>query len=557
MTRFRGCLDTAVTVTLAFLSRKSAQKKPKLVWRRPLIIMVFLLVSSMIALPLSSEEELDKGKSDAKEQQKKEQCKEETKEETVVTSHSIKINGLNLSYKATAGNLLLRDEQGKPKAKIFYIAYTKDGEDLKTRPITFCFNGGPGSSSVWLHLGILGPKRIATDHGHIQQPYHLVDNEYSLLDITDLVFIDPVSTGYSRAVPGEDPKQFHGVDEDIKAVAEFILTYTTRNEQRLSPRFLAGESYGTTRAAGLADYLHDKHRMDLTGIILISSVLNFQTISFSQPGNELPYILYLPSYTAAAWYHKRLSPDLQNDFSKALSESKDFAINEYTQALMLGELLSGEKRQKIIEKLARYTGISPDYIEKTNLRINLFRFVKELLRDEKRTIGRFDSRFKGIDSDACGETFEFDPSLESIIGAFTATFNEYVRVNLNWKSDEEYKILVSVWPWNYGAATNQFLNVSEKLREVMSKNERLKVYVASGFYDLATPFFSTEYTFTHLGLDPLLRNHVVMKNYEGGHMIYLELSSLVKMKEDLSHFMEPLIPQNKESLQQTKMGNGT
>lgn len=465
--------------------------------------------------------------------------KELSNEETVVTSHSLKINSVDVPYKTTVGTQLLHDAEGKSKASIFFVAYTKEeAGDQRDRPITFCFNGGPGSSSVWLHLGLLGPKRVDMDKEgkNAKQPYQLVDNPYSILDITDLVFIDPISTGYSRVVTGEDAKQYHGVEKDIKSIAEFIRLYITRNERWESPKFLAGESYGTTRASGLALELHDTHHLYLDGIMLISSVLNFQTIHFSS-GNDLPYILFLPSYTATALYHHKLNANFQADEKRTLAEVERFAYGEYAEALMHGDKLLPEKRAAVIEKLSSYTGISKDYIDRSDLRLHIFRFAKEVLKDERRTVGRFDSRVKGIDSDLCNDIFEFDPSFESIIGLFTATFNDYIRRDLKWNKDEEYIILANVQPWDYGSG-NQFLDVGEKLREVMSKNTMLDVFVASGYTDLATPYFATEYTFSHLGLDPSLRNHLTLKVYDGGHMMYLYPPTLIKMKSDLSQFMK-------------------
>lgn len=467
--------------------------------------------------------------------------KEPPKEEATTTTHTIKINGTDISYKVTVGTQLLLNDTSEPKGSIFYTAYTREGiNDLRTRPVTFCFNGGPGSSSIWLHLGVLGPRRVNIDEEGISanHPYHLIDNPYSLLDESDLVFIDPISTGYSRACPGEDPKQFHEVESDIKSVAEFIRLYTTRNERWESPKFLAGESYGTTRAAGLAQELHDAHHLYLDGIILVSSVLNFQTIRFSS-GNDLPYILFLPTYTATALYHHKLSDELQADPHKTLQEVERFALGEYSEALMLGDRLPKERYNTILQKLVSYTGLSKEYIDRTNLRINIFRFAKELLRSERRTVGRFDSRLKGIDADHAGETFEYDPSYENIVGLFTSTFNNYVRSELNWKRDEEYKIIADVQPWDYsGVASNQFLDVGTSLRDVINKNTFLDVFVASGYTDLATPYFATEYTFAHLGLDPALRDNIIMKNYEGGHMMYLKQSSLKDLKADLAQFIK-------------------
>lgn len=462
------------------------------------------------------------------------------KEETSVTDHSMIINGNEIKYKAYAGTLLFKDEKEDVKGSFFYVAYVKEGEvENSKRPITFCFNGGPGSSAIWLHMGAFGPKRVLLDsEEYTQPPYKYADNEYTLLDQTDLVFIDPISTGYSRVAPGEEAKQFHGVNEDIKSIAEFIRVYITRNNRWDSPKFIAGESYGTTRAAGLAGYLHDECYIYINGIMLVSSILNFQTIDFDA-GNDLPYILFLPSYTATAWYHQKLAPELQNNFEEALKQSEHFALNEYTLALMQGDRLDSGRRKETVKKLSYFTGLSPEYIEKANMRVCMSRFNKELLRDKNRVVGRFDSRLVGIDDDVCNASMKRDPSWDAVFGAFTATFNTYVHSDLKWQKDEEYRVLADVFPWNYGkGATNKYLNVAGTLRDVMSKNPALKVFVANGYYDLATPFFATMYTFNHLGLDPSLRSHISMGFYEAGHMMYTHPSSLKKFKEDISNFID-------------------
>ncbi|MFN2110740.1 MAG: S10 family peptidase [Anaerolineae bacterium] len=471
----------------------------------------------------------------------------EPKEKVSKSKHTVVIDGEEIAYTATAGTLILKDEEDKPKASLFYVAYTRDGvENVAQRPITFSFNGGPGSSSVWLHLGVVGPRRVLMDPegDQLQPPYKLVNNEYSLLDVTDLVFIDPVSTGYSRAVQGEEAKQFHGVEQDIKSVGEFIRLYTTRAKRWASPKFLIGESYGTTRAAGLSGHLQDEIGMYLNGIMLVSSVLNFQSILFNL-GNDLPYIVFLPTYAAAAWFHKRLPDDLQQqDLRAVLAEVKAFAEREYALALMQGARLSDEEQQQIVSRLARYTGLSETYIERTNLRINIHRFVKELLRDERRTIGRFDARFKGIDRDAAGERHEYDPSYAIIQGSYTAMLNDYVRSELHFKSDLPYEILTgNVHPRDYSKFQNQYVNVAETLRGAMTQNPFLKVFVGNGYYDLATPFFATEYTFDHLELDPSLQDHVTMCYYEAGHMMYLHQPSLAKLKADLARFLVAALPQ--------------
>lgn len=472
------------------------------------------------------------------------------------TRHTIRIGTEKLRYTATTGSLVLkREEEGedkeskgeKAKATIFFVAYTKDapqGADEITyrrqRPIAFSFNGGPGSSSVWLHLGLLGPRRVrAMDENDkpMPLPYQLTDNQHSLLDETDLVFIDPVSTGFSRAVPGEKTTQFHGFKSDIETVGDFIRLYTSRYKRWSSPKFLIGESYGTTRAAGLSGYLQDRHGMYLSGIILVSTILNFQTARFF-PGNDLPYVLFLPSYAATAWVHGRLSEDLQGNLLATLKEVEGFALNEYNLALMKGATLPGDERQQVVEKLARYTGLRQAYIEQSDLRINIHRFVKELLRDQHRTVGRFDSRFTGIDRDAAGEKHDYDPSYAVVQGAYTAMLNDYVRVELEYESDHLYEIISDrVQPWSYAEHQNQYVNVAETLRDAMSKNPHLRVFVANGYYDLATPYFATHYTFNHLGIDPSLQANITMGHYEAGHMMYIHKPSLLQLKEDLADFV--------------------
>ncbi|MHA2090928.1 MAG: S10 family peptidase [Candidatus Kariarchaeaceae archaeon] len=482
-------------------------------------------------------------------EKKEEKSKPELpKEEQVVTNHSITIRGKEIKYTATTGTIILKEEEEEKepqaKASIFYIAYTLDDvEDKGSRPITYSFNGGPGSSSVWLHLGVLGPKRVIAEINEkpVPPPYSLVENEFSLLDITDLVFIDPVSTGYSRSVPGEKAKQFHEYKRDIKSVGEFIRLYTSRFKRWTSPKFLIGESYGTTRAAGLAGYLQNDLGMYLNGIMFVSSILNFQTARFV-PGNDLPSILFLPTYTATAFYHNRLETELQADLQKTLSEVLEFTDNEYTLALMKGDKLPEDEKNNIIAKLAKFTGLSPEYIDATNLRVNIHRFVKELLRDQKRTVGRLDSRFIGIDRDSTGAENDYDPSYAAIHGPYTATLNDYVRRDLNFESDLPYEILAPLYEnWKFEDYHNQYLNVGETLREAMSKNQHLKVIICNGYFDLATPFHATEYTFDHLGLDKTLQDNISMTYYEAGHMMYLHEPSLLKLRDDLKKFMESTI----------------
>ena len=475
-----------------------------------------------------------------------------TPEDNIVqTTHTLTIGGKQIHYTATTGTIVLKvesekedkSEGEKAKASIFFVAYTKNVVvDTETRPITFAFNGGPGSSSVWLHLGLLGPKRVHMDDTTLlPPPYKLVENKYSLLDVTDLVFIDPVSTGFSRAVPGEKPKDFHNFTKDIESVGDFIRLYTTRYQRWNSPKFLAGESYGTTRSAGLSGYLQTRHGMYLNGIMLISSILNFQTAQFTN-SNDLPYILFLPTYAATAWYHKQLDADLQADLQATLAEVEAFAMGEYATALMQGSALPAEERQTIAAKLARYTGLSSAYIERTNLRIEIMRFTKELLREQGLTTGRLDTRFTGIDKDTAGELFEFDPSYAAIQGPYTAVLNDYMRRDLNFENDLPYEILKSLYQnWSYDTFENQFVDVAETLRQAMSINPHLKVFVANGYYDLATPYLATRYTFSHLGLDASLQQNYEMTYYEAGHMMYVHLPSMAQLKEDMARFMKTAV----------------
>ncbi|MBG0786570.1 MAG: peptidase S10 [Anaerolineaceae bacterium] len=463
-------------------------------------------------------------------------------ETTAQTHHSITLNGQKIDYVVTTGTIILKEEDveegEKQKASIFYVAYTKENPE-PNRPLTFSFNGGPGSSSVWMHLGLVGPKRVLmTEEGEpVGPPHKLVDNEFSLFDVTDLVFIDPVSTGYSRTVPKEKPDQFHNVRKDIESVGEFIRIWTTRNQRWTSPKFLIGESYGTTRAAGLAGYLHQRHGMYLNGIMFVSSILNFMTAKFDE-GNDLPFILFLPSYTATAWYHHKLPADLQDDLEKAVAEAREFAMTDYTLALMKGNDLKGEEKQHIIEKLVRLTGLSKGYIEQTNLRINIHRFCKELLRDEGLTIGRLDSRYKGFDTDSVGEFHEVDPSYSAILGPYTATMYDYLRRDLEYETDLPYEILKSLYEtWKYESYQNHYVNTATDLRRGFQLHPGLKVIVCNGYYDLATPFLATEYTYKHIPLPEMQQANIKMTYYPAGHMMYLHLPSLEKVSKDLHAFI--------------------
>jgi carboxypeptidase C (cathepsin A) len=460
-------------------------------------------------------------------------------ETTSRTKHEMTINGAKIPFTATAGTLVLKKEDGKPWASMFYVAYTRDDTtDATKRPLTFCFNGGPGSSSVWLHLGALGPKRVemGPNGEPPAPPYRLVDNQDTSLDFTDLVFIDPVSTGFSREAPGESAAQFHGFDGDLKSVAEFIRLYSVRAERWASPKFLAGESYGTTRAAALSQYLMNNQGIYLNGIVLISSVLNFETISFAS-GHDLPYELFLPTYTSTAWYHKKLPADLQGSLEKATADSRRFAEGEYAAALMKGDKLTAVERAGIVKQLARLTGLPAAFIENSNLRVSPSRFEKELLRSERLTLGRYDSRLEGRDADAAGDRPGYDPSYASVLGPYTAAFNDYIRNQLKYDTDLTYEVLTDkVNPWNYKEFENRYVNVADMLRDAMTQNQNLKVMIANGYYDLATPFFATEYTVSHLGLESALASHVSLTYCEAGHMLYTRQSCLDNLRANMAAF---------------------
>lgn len=466
---------------------------------------------------------------------------EEARSYPSMSEGSVVIAGEEVAYRARTGKIAIKGEGGKERATLFYVAYERvltEKEELRRRPITFCFNGGPGAAAVWLHLGAFGPKRVAFETTSLSlPPYRLISNPYSLLDITDLVFVDPVSTGYSRAASDEDPKAFHGVDEDVEAVGEWIRRYIGEYGRWESPKFLMGESYGTTRAVALAAHLHKAHHLYLNGVILISSALNFATLHDSYGGNDLPYPLFLPSYAAAAWYHKRLSLPLQGELVPLLKEVEEFAMGEYASALLRGNELAPERQRAVAEKVARYTGLPLEEVLRAELRIPPLAFTGLLLEPEGKRIGRFDARYQGIDPEfARGGSF-FDPFLGSLFGLFTATFNEYVRGVLGWQEEEEYLLLGDVRPWRFRDASDQCLTVTADLRYVMSHNPALRVFVASGLYDLATPYLATAYTFAHLGGSPSLKERIRLKNYSGGHMMFMDLLILGEMRKDLVDFI--------------------
>ncbi len=460
-----------------------------------------------------------------------------------ITHGSVEIAGRAIAYTATAGTLPLLGDDGKKKADVFFVAYTADGGDAK-RPVTFAFNGGPGSSSVWLHLGLLGPKRVALPDNPVVPvpPTGLKPNEFSLLDKTDLVFIDPVSTGYSRPVEGEKKEQFHGYKEDLDAVGRFIHLYTTRYGRWGSPKFLFGESYGTTRAAGLSEHLRDRYNLELNGIALVSTVLDFQTISFSD-GNDLSYVLFLPSYAATAWYHKQLGAELQKQSVEEIAtEARAFALGDYATALLKGDSLPKADRKKVAARMAELTGLSRKFVERSDLRVSMGRFGKELLRRREQSVGRFDGRYIGDEADAASDRPEDDPSAAALFGPFTAALYQYLRDDLNVRKDVPYEILTGkVHPWNYGEFTNRYVRSADALASAMAANPHLKVFVANGYYDLATPFAAAEHTFDHLD-PPQRRKNVTLTYYEAGHMMYVHEPSLRRLRHDLVKFYAEAVP---------------
>ena len=467
--------------------------------------------------------------------------KEVPEQPPVATHHEIHVGGKLLRYTATAGFMPLKNvDTGEVEAHIFYIAYTLDGQSPERRPLTFSFNGGPGSASVWLHLGAIGPKRVRMrpDGMMPAPPYQLVDNEYTWLEQTDLVFIDPVGTGYSRAVKREQTRKFLGLRGDIESVGEFIRLYLGRAERWSSPLFLVGESYGTTRAAGLSGYLVERG-IAFNGIMLISSILNFQTTD-SGPGNDLPFVLFLPTYATSAWYHKKQPPDLEQDFNKMRAEVEQWAANGYAQALAKGDRLTPQERQDTIDHLARYTGLSKTYLDLSNLRVEENRFTKELLRDQRQTIGRLDSRFTGPSRSGIAESAGFDPSMSAIRPPYTSMFNQYVRAELGFKSDLEYYILGGGFrsdEWDWGIQRGGFPDTAEALKDAFDKNPFMKLFIGSGYFDLATPYFATQYTLNHMGLDQGQHGRVTLGYYGAGHMMYIQDQSLAELKKDVTAFM--------------------
>ncbi len=466
----------------------------------------------------------------------------------IVTSHELRLESRTLKYTATTGRLTMANPQsGQPEAQMFFVAYTLDTPPGTQRPLMFCFNGGPGAGTVWLHLGMIGPKRVRMmdDGAYPPPPFVLEDNASTFLDFADLVFVDPVGTGYSRPVTQELGKKYWGVDGDISSVGDFIRLFLTRYERWSSPLFVIGESYGTFRAAGLAGYLIDRG-IALNGVLLISSVLNFQTIRFNR-GNDLPYQLYLPTYAAAAWYHKKVAPELQKDLKKTLKEAEEYAGGNYAVALAKGDRLSAAERSAAIDKLHRLTGLDKTWLDQHDMRIDIMRFIKELRRSDGKTIGRLDSRLEAVEGLDGNEVPQFDPSMTAIRPPYTALMHDYAHRVLDYKTDLEYYALGGgIGPWDYGpGGSNAYVDTSDALRQAFAKNPFMKLYVGSGYYDLATPYFATEYTLSHMGLPAKFRESITKSYFEAGHMFYIHKPSLDRVSKEVADFVRRALPATK------------
>ncbi len=475
---------------------------------------------------------------EAPEEKKSEEPKSEKVHEPVSKSATVNIAGKEIPYTATTGKILIRDDEGKPKASIFYVSYVRDKtENQPDRPVMFAFNGGPGSSSVWLHLGILGPKRVSFPGDGTQPltpPARLVENEFSLLDVCDLVFIDPVSTGYSRAEKKDDAGDFHGIESDIESVGDFIRKWVSGNKRWDSPKYLCGESYGGIRAAGLAEHLQDRYGMSLNGVVLLSSLLDYRTLVPAE-GSQLSHQVFLPAFATTAHYHKKVTGDRE----QLLNDVRQFAFGEYTLALLKGTAISEDELTAVSAKLEKFTGLPADFWKRKQLRVNPFEFRAELLRSEGKVIGRFDSRVAWDATDSESDYATYDPSYSLAIGAFSTAMLSYLGEDLGWEEEEHYEILTSkVNPWRYGS-DNRVVNMTDRLVGAIRDNPKLKVLVMGAYADLATPPAGVPYSLGQaMDFPKNLRGNISYTYYEAGHMFYLNPPDLAKSRNDLVEFLK-------------------
>jgi len=545
--RTSGMLASVLLLTTALLAQQAKPPKSRVKKTNP-TPEATQPETSQAAAPAPSAQPTPPAKPGAPEaaKQSKELHFDMTEAPPVVSHQQVTINGRVLRYTATAGRLPIKRADGKIQAEMFFVAYTLDGENAAQRPLTFAFNGGPGSASVWLHMGALGPRRVVLQpQGFMPaSPYHLQDNQYSLLDKSDLVLVDAIATGWSRAEDEATTKEFLGVHGDLNAFGEFIRLYITRYGRWASPLFLFGESYGTTRAAGLAGYLAERG-ISFNGIVLLSTAMDFQTLEF-QKNNDLPYVLIIPSYTMIAAYHHKLVPELTQDLAKTRAEVEQWASTTYAQALAKGDALSPQERQSVIEQMARYTGLNKEVIDQANLRIDVAQFTHYLLIDQKLRVGRLDGRFTGPDPEGLMDTPFYDPAESALMPPFTAMFNNYVRNDLGYKTDMPYYVFAmggGLWKqWDWGSAAKGFPDTATALRAAMVKDPYLKVVVLEGYYDLATPYYAADYVINHLNLPADFRKNISVETYDSGHMAYVNQQALAKMKQDVVRFMDMAMP---------------
>ncbi len=501
----------------------------------------FALIIATLALPVAVTAQRGRGAM-APDTASREMPAAAPREVHVVTQHSATIGGQKVDYTATVGSIIIRDTRDEPIGEIYYTAYTKSGvADESRRPLMFAYNGGPGSSSIWVHMGLLGPKRVdIPDTTHAPPPpYRLVDNEYSMLDKADLVFIDPVGTGYSKPIGKGKGSDFWGVDQDANSLAQFVSRYLSETDRWNSPRYLMGESYGTTRSAALSAVLQ-RRNIDLNGVILLSAVLDFQTITFD-PGNDEPFIMYLPSYAAVAWYHNAL-PGKPAQLRPFLHEVEQYATHEYATALFQGDNLPAAERSLVLDRLHQYTGLSRDYLDKADLRVTASQFEKELMRGQGKVVGRLDARFTGETGDLLAENAPYDPQSASISSAYQSLFNNYMHDDLNYGRDMMYATSgnVNPWDWSHGQSRGWpgHTNVATDLATELTMNPKAHVMLNSGLFDLATPYYAAEWTMAHLGVPKQVRAQITEAEYESGHMVYVHVPSLAAFKQNVAAFID-------------------